>query len=295
MTERFLDYLRYEKNASAYTIRNCKHDLESLEQFCRENWDGLTWETIDADVIRAWMEWMMDNDRKAATINQQLSSIRSFYRFALKRGLVSKDPAHSVQSMKEEKPLPVFVRESEMDNLLDKLEWGGDYDDVRARTIIILLYQTGIRRSELVGLNDVDVDLEQMQLKVTGKRNKQRIVPFGTEVRDQVRDYITLRDAEVERCEPGLLLKKNGKRVTVNDVYLTVRNKLRLVSTQKKLSPHVLRHSFATAMLNNDAGLESVQKLLGHESLETTEIYTHTTFEQLKKVYAKAHPRKDSF
>lgn len=292
MIDRFLDYLRYEKNASAYTVRNCKHDLESFEQFCSSLGNDVTWETADADVIRSWMEWMVDDGKKAATVNQQLSSLRSFYRFALKRGLVSKDPAHNVQSLKKERPLPVFVRESEMNHLLDDIEWGSDYMGVRARTIILLLYQTGIRRSELVGLDDADVDLEQMQLKVTGKRNKQRIVPFGKELKEQLEDYIVLRDGEVERAEPGLLLTRKGKRITVADVYTTVRNKLRLVSTQKKLSPHVLRHSFATAMLNNDAGLESVQKLLGHESLETTEIYTHTTFEQLKKVYAKAHPRK---
>lgn len=291
MINRFLDYLRYEKNASVYTIRNCKHDLTVFEQFYRERWDGMTWETVDADIVRTWMEWMVDNGRKAATVNEQLSSLRSFYRFALKRGLVSKDPAHSVQSMKEEKPLPVFVRESEMDNLLDKMKWGSEYNDVRARTIILLLYQTGIRRSELTGLDDKDVDLDQMQLKVTGKRNKQRIVPFGIELRDQLKSYIDKRDKEIARAEQGFFLNAKGKRISVNEVYFVVRDKLRLVSTQKKLSPHVLRHSFATAMLNNDAGLESVQKLLGHESLETTEIYTHTTFEQLKKVYAKAHPR----
>lgn len=291
MINRFLDYLRYEKNASVYTIRNCKHDLTVFEQFYRERWDGMTWETVDSDIVRTWMEWMVDNGRKAATVNEQLSSLRSFYRFALKRGLVSKDPAHGVQSMKEEKPLPVFVRESEMDNLLDKMKWGSEYNDVRARTIILLLYQTGIRRSELTGLDDKDVDLDQMQLKVTGKRNKQRIVPFGIELRDQLKSYIDKRDKEIARAEQGFFLNAKGKRISVNEVYFVVRDKLRLVSTQKKLSPHVLRHSFATAMLNNDAGLESVQKLLGHESLETTEIYTHTTFEQLKKVYAKAHPR----
>ena len=166
-----------------------------------------------------------------------------------------------------------------------------NYNKVRARTILLLFYETGIRLAELVGLNDEDVDFAAMQLKVTGKRDKQRIVPFGEELAQMLTDYITLRDNEVNRQSPALFLNGKGARITRGQVQNLVRKHLSEVTTLKKKSPHVLRHSFATAMLNNGAGLESVKKLLGHESLETTEIYTHTTFEQLKRIYNEAHPR----
>ena len=179
-----------------------------------------------------------------------------------------------------------------MDRLIDQPEmWGESYREFRARTIIILLYETGIRLSELLGLNDADVDMTASQLKVTGKRNKQRIVPFGHELATLLADYMRLRDEQTLKQEPALFLNDKGRRISKAQVERIVHEGLSKVTTMKKRSPHVLRHSFATAMLNNGAGLESVRKLLGHESVATTEIYTHTTFEQLKRVYENAHPR----
>ena len=234
----------------------------------------------------------MDNGAMASTVNNCLSAVRSFYRFALSRGLVAKDPAHAVKGPKKGKPLPYFVREKEMDELLDWKEWDNTIKDVRARTIIILFYETGIRLAELIGLDDEDVDFSRHLLKVTGKRNKQRLVPFGEEMENALRSYMELRDEQVrhEDCH-ALFLNDKGVRVSRSQVKKLVHDNLGLVSTMKKRSPHVLRHSFATAMLNNGAGLESVKNLLGHESIATTEIYTHTTFEQLKSIYKKAHPR----
>ena len=291
MIDQFLSYLRYERNRSELTIERYGKSLRLFQAFFEEQCEGQTWETVDADIIRAWMESLMDKGYKAAAVNADLAAIRSFYKFALARKLVEKDPAYCVQGPKKQKPLPQFVKESEMDKLLDETEWGEEYKDVRARTIIILLYEAGLRRSELTGLNDQDVDLEACQLKVTGKRNKQRIIPFGEELRDQLQKYIALRDETIERNSEALFLTKRGNRIAAEEVYLIVRSKLGEVTTLKKRSPHVLRHSFATALLNHDAGLESVRQLLGHESLETTEIYTHTTFDQLKRVYKEAHPR----
>jgi integrase/recombinase XerC len=178
-----------------------------------------------------------------------------------------------------------------MDELLDEQHWTEEYNNVRARTIILMFYETGIRLAELVGLDDADVDLAAMQLKVTGKRNKQRIVPFGEELAAALRDYVARRDQELVRQSPALFLDRKGERIGRSAVQHIVKTHLTGFTTLKKRSPHVLRHSFATAMLNNGAGLESVKKLLGHESLETTEIYTHTTLEQLKRVYNEAHPR----
>ena len=291
MIDQFLNYLRYERNRSPRTVQSYEENLHDFETYIQGMDDCLSLATADADLIRGWMERKMDEGKKPATVNLGLSAVRAFYRYALWRGLVEKDPAHGVKGPKKSKPLPQFVREAEMDELLDERLVGDNYYNVRARTIILLFYETGIRLAELVGLNDEDVDLTTMQLKVTGKRDKQRIVPFGEELAELLRKYIAMRDEVEEKKSEALFLDKKGGRVVRDHVQKLVRKHLSEVTAIKKRSPHVLRHSFATAMLNNGAGLESVKKLLGHESLNTTEIYTHTTFEQLKRVYNEAHPR----
>ena len=291
MVNEFLNYLRYERNRSELTVRTYGRSLEDFEAYFKNRDSQLSWESVDSDLIRDWMESMMDKGDMASTVNNCLSAVRSFFRFALSRHLVDHDPAYAVKGPKKQKPLPQFVREEEMDRLIDLPEmWGSDVKALRARTIIILFYETGIRLAELIGLDDKDVDFAAHQLKVTGKRNKQRIVPFGGELERALRDYMSQRD-EALRQDTALFLSDKGQRMTRSQVESIVKKYLSMVTTLKKRSPHVLRHSFATAMLNNGAGLESVRKLLGHESVATTEIYTHTTFEQLKKVYENAHPR----
>jgi integrase/recombinase XerC len=289
--ERFLDYLKLERNYSRLTVLKYESCLRLFEEYFKNLNTELEWESVDADVIRDWMESMMDSGLTAATVNGRLSAVRSFYRFALKKGLVENDPAHTITGPKKEKPLPKFVREKDMDRLLQPEMWGDTYKDICARTIILLFYETGMRVGELVMLDDEMVDLDNRQLKVTGKRNKQRIIPFGAELEQALRDFVRLRDEQVERTEKGFFVTEKGQRVTYEQVRRMVKNHLGRVTTQQKRTPHVLRHTFATTMLNHEAGLESVKQLLGHESLATTEIYTHTTFEQLKKVYEKAHPR----
>lgn len=289
--DRFLDYLKLERNYSRLTVLKYESCLRLFEEYFKNLNTELEWESVDADVIRDWMESMMDSGLTAATVNGRLSAVRSFYRFALKKGLVENDPAHTITGPKKEKPLPKFIREKDMDRLLQPEMWGDTYKDVCARTIILLFYETGMRVGELVMLDDEMVDLDNRQLKVTGKRNKQRIIPFGAELEQALRDFVRLRDEQVERTEKGFFVNEKGQRVTYEQVRRMVKNHLGRVTTQQKRTPHVLRHTFATTMLNHEAGLESVKQLLGHESLATTEIYTHTTFEQLKKVYEKAHPR----
>jgi len=291
MINQFLNYLRYERSASSQTVQTYEESLREFESYISLRDSGLSLQAVDADLIRDWMESLMDKGNTASTINKKLSALRSFYRFSLKRGLVEKDPAHVVTGPKKSKPLPQFLREGEMDKLLDQLEWGNDYKDVRARTILLLLYEAGLRRSELTGLNDSNIDFNERQLKVTGKRNKQRIIPFGEELAEALSKYIAMRDEQFENSEGAVFLDDKGGRITGAQVYNIVRKNLSLVTSLKKRSPHVLRDSFATAMLNNGAGLESIKNLLGHESVSTTEIYTHTTFEQLKRVYKEAHPR----
>ena len=291
MIEEFLDYLRYERNRSPLTVKNYGDDLRAFYVFFKSLDDHLSWQSVDADIVRDWMESMMDKGNNATSVNRRLSALRSFYRFALSRHLVDRDPAHNIEGPKTNKPLPQFLKESEMNRLLDDMEWGNSFNNVRARTIIIVFYETGIRLSELIGLDDVSIDMETCEIKVTGKGDKQLVVPFGSEMLSALKDYVAVRDSSVIRNCEAFFVTDKGTRMRPDTVRAEVSRCLSAVSTLKKKSPHVLRHTFATAMLNNGAGIESVRKLLGHESASTTEIYTHTTFEQLKRVYEEAHPR----
>ena len=291
MINEFLNYLKFERNRSDLTIKNYGEDLRAFKEFYG-NLEGChSWKSVDSDIIRDWMENMMDKGNNATSINRRLSALRSFYRFALARKLVDKDPVHGVTGPKKGRPLPQFLKENEMDRLLDAESWAESFEDVRDRMVIMTFYETGIRLSELIGLDDSMVDFSNRQLKVTGKRNKQRVIPFGEELLATLRDYMKCRDKEVNRKSEALFVSVKGQRMTSSQVREAVRKNLSKVCTLKKRTPHVLRHTFATAMLNNKAGIESVKKLLGHESLSTTEIYTHTTFEQLKREYYSAHPR----
>lgn len=234
----------------------------------------------------------MDKGNTATSINRRLSAVRSLYRFALSRGIVERDPAHGLKGPKGKKLLPQYLRESEMDRLLADDMWTDEMGDLRARTIILMFYSTGIRLSELTGLDNASVDLAAQQLKVRGKGNKERLIPFGSELQKALRLYTARRDAETPSDSQAFFVGDDGRRMTSQQVRQVVQHHLSRVTTMKKRSPHVLRHTFATAMLNNEAGIESVKKLLGHSKLSTTEIYTHTTFEQLRRAYAKAHPRE---
>ena len=291
----FIEYLRYERNYSARTIEEYQSDLKAFKRFYEALDNDLTWENMPVDVVRQWVVEMMDGGNVATSVQRRLSSLRSFYKFLLRRGLVTRDPVHNMQGPKAEKKLPAYVRETEMDRLFDGDFFSPDYIGQRDRMILLTFYTTGIRLSELIGLTDKDVDLDQMQLKVTGKRNKQRIIPYGDEYGDSLRSYLAQRDdfASQHGMQGTTLFldERRGNSMTPVKVRSIVKKYLSMVTTQQRNSPHVLRHTFATAMLNHNADLQSVKELLGHESLSTTEIYTHTTFEQLKEMYNQAHPR----
>lgn len=291
MVNQFLAYLSYERNRSLATVSSYRKDLEAFQKFVQAQDSTLSWADVDADLVRDWMAEMMNEGQRATSINRRLSALRSFYRFALARNLVKSDPVQGVVGPKKDKPLPQFLKEKEMDELLQEDFWTDCYEDVRDRMIIMTFYETGIRLAELMNLCDGDVDFMSGQLKVTGKRNKQRLIPFGAELSQALQHYMGVRDAQVVRHSAALFLANDGQQMTADAIRYRVKKYLSLVSTLKKRTPHVLRHTFATAMLNHKAGIESVKKLLGHESLSTTEIYTHTTFEQLKREYLNAHPR----
>lgn len=289
----FLDYLRYERNYSQFTVRNYGDALASLAEYCGEKGIELDYTRLDADVPRGWMVWLMEHGIAARTVNLHLSGLRSFFRFLLRRGLVTVDPVHTLRGPKIDKPLPEFVREEEMDRLLDGPYFDQTFEGVRDRLIVLTFYTTGIRHAELHGLDVKDVDLVESQLKVTGKRRKQRVIPFGRELQEAMQGYIEWREERMRgrvSC-PALFINDEGERLKYDAIGRIVHEALSQVTTVNRRSPHVLRHTFATSMLNHEADLQSVKELLGHESLSTTEIYTHTTFEELKQMYNKAHPR----
>lgn len=295
IVEDFLRYMLAEREASPRTVKTYQDALSDYVAYLKTVDNDMNLEDADSDIIRSWVEDMMDRGHKATYTCKKLSAVKSLYRYALRQGIMKKDPAHSVSGPKKEKVLPTFLKEAEADKLFDQLEWDmDDIRDVRARTLLLLLYSTGIRRAEVVALRDRDVNLLTHEMKVTGKRRKQRIVPLGGEISAELQRYTKLRDEEIPATDATEALFRNdkGKQMTGDNVYAIVHKYLSRVTTQKKRSPHVLRHSFATAMLNHEAKLGGVQKLLGHESLDTTQVYTHVTFEELKRSYSKAHPRE---
>lgn len=291
LKESFLSFLRFERNYSEKTVRSYGIDLEKFEEYLKGVDEELDFTGVDADLVRGWVLRLMEQGYATTSVNRKLSSLRSFYQYLLRKRVVEKDPMATVKGPKNKKPLPVFVRDEEMSRLLDEQEWKTGLEGLRNRLIVEMFYVTGMRLSELINLKDGDVDFSAQVMKVTGKRNKQRLIPFGEELKEDMNAYLDLRDKEISGSPEAFFVRKDGKSLYPRMVYLLVRQSLSKVVTLKKKSPHVLRHTFATSMLNNGAELSAVKELLGHESLTTTEVYTHTTFEELKKVYKQAHPR----
>lgn len=287
----FLSYLQADRGYSDKTVICYREALTSFRSFYKSLDENLDWQTLDADVVRQWMMADMKRGLKARTVAKNLSALRTFYKYMLRTERVARDPVRLVKSPKVKMPLPTFLRRAEVDRLFDEVTFPDTFEGLRDRTVLLTFYHTGIRLAELVGLDVQHIDLAQGELKVTGKRNKQRIVPFGKELRDALSDYIAVRAAQAGAAGGPLFLGNSMQRISPSKAQSIVRNYLSLVTTQKKKSPHVLRHTYATEMLNNGADLEAIKELLGHESIATTEVYTHTTFADLKKEYEHAHPR----
>ena len=289
----FIGFLRVERNYSEHTLRAYANDLRSFRDYLACIDGSLSFLDAGTDLMRAWVASLMDGGAAPASVSRKMSALRAFYDFLRSEGYVSSNPAALLQGPKKRKKLPSFVKEEDMDCLLDEVVFGEGFDACRDRMIIVCFYSTGMRLSELVGLDVCNVDMGQSVIKVLGKRNKERIVPFGAEMKRELENYLEQRSVV---CPDGgaLFVSRNGRRVSTSSVYRLVREKLSGVTSIKKKSPHVLRHSFATAMLNGDAELLAVKELLGHSRLATTEVYTHLTFEELKRFYNKAHPRAGS-
>ena len=292
-TDSFLEYLEAERNYSSATIESYAKDLAEFQDFMEGQNPDASWTSIQSDDVREWVIYLLDEQRLAASsVNRKLSALRSYYKYLRRMGRVGVNPMEKVTAPKKRKPLPHFVRESEMDRLLELTKEDRSFIGIRDRLVLMVFYETGIRRAELLGMTDASVDLAARQIKVTGKRNKQRIVPFGEELAREFETYLNAREELQGVKDSMLFVNENGAAVTESQVSNLVKKYLSMVTTIEKKSPHVLRHSFATAMLNNHADLTSIQKLLGHESVATTEIYTHVSFEDLKSEYKNAHPRR---
>ena len=293
-TDSFLEYLAAERNSSSATIESYAKDLSMFQEFLEGLNPDASWTAVEAGDVREWVIYLLDEQRmSASSVNRKLSALRSFYKYLRRVGRVSINPMEKVVAPKKKRPLPYFVRESEMDKLLELTAEDRSFKGIRDRLILMMFYETGIRRAELLGMTDASVDLKAKQIKVTGKRNKQRIVPFGKELESEINAYRTAREETLgQQTFPALFVTEERTAMKEAQISKIVKDNLSKVTTIKKRSPHVLRHSFATAMLNNHADLTSIQKLLGHESVATTEIYTHVSFEELKSEYKNAHPRK---
>ena len=288
--ERFLQYLRLERNLSLRTVDRYRRVLDQWSAFMTTGGRSLDLVSVTAGDIRAWLMEQASQGDKPATLRVRLQALRALYRYLLRCGMVSANPASAVELAKLPKPLPKFVRETTVDAILDADIDQDDFTQVRDRLIVMLFYATGIRLSELIGLQDAAVDVDKRELKVRGKRDKDRIVPFGDELSQCIGHYRVLRAAVCPECD-NLLVTLKGKPLYPSLVYHVVHDSLASAGGTGKLSPHVLRHTFASVMLNHGAELNSVKELLGHESLAATQVYTHVTLSELQHNYELAHPR----
>lgn len=293
--ESFLDYLRIEKHYSQHTVRSYQNDLDQFLSFIHIHTGSDDLSGITASDIRSWMVSLLDSGYSASSIHRKISGLRSYLRYLRREEVINHDPAAGLVLPRKRKRLPVFVEEASLEELLDQFDFACDYSGLRDRTIIEMLYTTGMRKSELIGLSLSDVDMKENTVRVTGKRNKERIIPLLDSFTSKLSEYLDSRKVMFpDNGHSWLFLTDKGNKLYDKFVYNTVKRYLEMVTTVEKKSPHVLRHTFATHMLNHGADINSIKEILGHANLSATQIYTHTTFEKLKEVYKNAHPRANN-
>lgn len=290
LISKYIDYLRYEKNNSSCTEISYSTDLTQFAEYLKAEHVQVDLLDVDSDIIRLWMVSLMESGISARSVNRKLSALKSFYKYLQKIGQVEVNPTSRIIAPRMKKNLPVFVAEKDMDFLLEEPSEDVSFIEFRDYLILELFYVTGIRRAELIGLKDVDVDFYSKALQVTGKGNKQRLIPVSGDICRKLQRYLDLRNTEIGKTIV-FFVKEDGEAMYPMLVHRLVTGQLEKISTLSKTSPHVLRHSFATSMLNNGADINAVKEILGHSSLAATEVYTHTSFEELKNIYNKAHPR----
>ena len=291
MVNEFLQYLQYEKNYSFHTVLSYRTDLYQFCDFLVIKPQEINTLNVNSQQIQQWSLLLMSTKISARSLSRKISTLKSFWKFLLVRGLATQDPTLKIILPKTKKPIPAFFKEKEMDSALDNKSNPNDFETTRDLLIISIFYQTGIRLAELISIEDKDIDLINGNLRVTGKRNKQRIIPISNSLCKEISEYIELRNNKLEILSANLFLRENGQKLYPKLIYNIVHNTMSEVSSLHKRSPHVLRHTFATSILNGGADINAVKDLLGHSSLAATQVYTHTSFEELNNIYKHAHPR----
>lgn len=289
--ESFIDYLRYEKRYSPHTVTAYKNDLDQFVQFCTERVGDFHVKNVDAKLIRSWVVELMGQKLSERSVNRKVSTIKSFYKFLMKENVIDNNPAVLLPLPKIRKKLPFFVEENNLQHLLDDGFFSEDFVGIRDKLIITLLYGTGIRLSELLKLKELDVNQRESTIKVLGKRNKERVIPYPVSINKILNLYVNVKNETIGSKTERLLVTESGKPAYEKLIYRVVKEYLAKVTLLEKKSPHVLRHTYATHLLNKGADLNAVKELLGHSNLAATQVYTHTTFERLHQIYKQAHPR----
>jgi integrase/recombinase XerC len=292
MVDSFLKYISYEKRYSQHTVISYQSDLAQFSDFLTHKFQ-LTDSTLASQLmVRSWILSLMDSDISPRSVNRKVASLRSYYKFLLKRDLIEKDPTAKIKLLKTQKELPSFADETELISFLDKVDFTQNFEGYRQQMILELLYGTGIRLAELVGLKESDINFHQGTIKVLGKRNKERIIPISQSLQQIIKNYKIEKNHVFEsNLNSFLIVNNSGNKAYPMLIYRNVKSFLNMVSSTEKKSPHALRHTFATHLLNKGADLNAVKDLLGHSSLAATQVYTHNSLEKLKAVFDQAHPK----
>jgi len=292
MIQQFLNYISLEKRHSAHTLTSYQNDLSQFQAFLQKTYELQDFASVDYQMIRAWVIELSEQKLKATSINRKIATLKSFYKFLQKKEVLSQNPTLRIKPLKTPKRVPTFVEEQQMDLLLDKLHFEENFVGLRDKMVLEILYNTGIREAELLGLKEQDIDFPNQQIKVLGKGNKERIIPITYTFAQQLRQYLQVRQEHFgATAPPALILTDAGAPAYPMLIYRIVKKYLEVITTQSKKSPHVLRHSFATHLLNKGADLNAVKEILGHASLNTTQKYTHNSLDRLREVFEQAHPK----
>ncbi|MBI3219720.1 MAG: tyrosine-type recombinase/integrase [Bacteroidetes bacterium] len=292
MVESFLKYLQFEKRYSPKTVISYETDLTQFEQFLSEHYDGAKAQEANYGLVRSWIVQLVEQKLGATSVNRKIACLRSYYKFLMRQGLIEKDPMQKIKVLKSPKKLPHFVNESDTVKLLDNVVFSSDHEGLRDQLILELFYGTGMRLSELINLKENRVHINDRTLRVLGKRNKERVIPFTAHLATLITNYLRIRNKEINQQDHGLLLvTSTGEPLYPMLVNRIVKKYMKLFTSVEKKSPHVLRHTYATHLLNKGAEINAVKDLLGHSSLAATQVYTHNTMDKLKKVFEQAHPK----
>ena len=292
LIEKFIEYLKIEKNYSVNTLSAYKKDLMEFQVFINENYDKCVIENVDYKIIRSWIVLLVNKNLSNRSINRKVSSLKSFYKFLLKTDTINSSPLIAHSPLKQSKKIQVPFSKDEIGALLDSDFFKSDYKGVLQKTIISFFYFTGVRRIELINLKTSDINMDSYTIRIMGKRNKERIIPMLPKLKESINEYLKIKSQEFNNeISDYLFISKSGIQLSEKYVYRTVNEYFKLVSPKVKKAPHVLRHSFATHLINEGADINSVKELLGHSSLSATQVYSHTSMERIKEVFKSSHPR----